>query len=151
MKKTLLSFLIMMSLLLVGCTAAEKSKYGTDVGELPPALIMAGQNFFANTMSIDELPEVFSAAVLLAASSAFAQGNGMAGITEATNMVTSYFDPATKLIYAIGAVVGLIGGVKVYGKFSSGEAAGSRRRPVSSGMRGVRGVVSAPRGRCSGL
>lgn len=47
----------MMSLLLVGCTAAEKSKYGTDVGELPPALIMAGQNFFANTMSIDELPE----------------------------------------------------------------------------------------------
>ena len=47
--------------------------------------------------------------------------NGMAGITEATNMVTSYFDPATKLIYAIGAVVGLIGGVKVYGKFSSGD------------------------------
>ena len=45
----------------------------------------------------------------------------MAGITEATNMVTSYFDPATKLIYAIGAVVGLIGGVKVYGKFSSGD------------------------------
>lgn len=32
-----------------------------------------------------------------------------------------YFDPATKLIYAIGAVVGLIGGVKVYGKFSSGD------------------------------
>ena len=36
------------------------------------------------------------------------------GITEATNMVTSYFDPGTKLIYAIGAVVGLIGGIKVY-------------------------------------
>ena len=27
----------------------------------------------------------------------------------------------TKLIYAIGAVVGLNGGVKVYGKFSSGD------------------------------
>ena len=27
----------------------------------------------------------------------------------------------TKLIYAIGAMVGLIGGVKVYGKFSSGD------------------------------
>ena len=27
----------------------------------------------------------------------------------------------TKLIYAIGAVVGLIGGVNVYGKFSSGD------------------------------
>jgi hypothetical protein len=36
-------------------------------------------------------------------------------------MVTSYFDPATQLIYAIGAVVGLIGGVKVYNKFSSGD------------------------------
>ena len=64
---------------------------------------------------------LFSAALLLAASSAMAQGNGMAGITEATSMVTSYFDPVTKLIYAIGAVVGLIGGVKVYGKFSSGD------------------------------
>lgn len=51
----------------------------------------------------------------------FAQGNGSAGINEATQMVTSYFDPATKLIYAIGAVVGLIGGVKVYNKFSSGD------------------------------
>ncbi len=61
------------------------------------------------------------AAFLVATSSAFAQGNGMAGITEATAMVTSYFDPVTKLIYAIGAVVGLIGGVKVYGKFSSGD------------------------------
>ena len=50
-----------------------------------------------------------------------AQGNGVGGISEATRMVTSYFDPATKLIYAIGAVVGLIGGVKVYNKFSSGD------------------------------
>ena len=58
---------------------------------------------------------------LCSALACFAQGNGMAGISEATNMVTSYFDPATKLIYAIGAVVGLIGGVKVYGKFSAGD------------------------------
>ena len=52
---------------------------------------------------------------------AYAQGNGMAGINEATKMVTSYFDPGTKLIYAIDAVVGLIGGIKVYNKFSSGD------------------------------
>jgi len=64
---------------------------------------------------------LLSAALFLAASAAVAQGNGTAGITEATSMVSSYFDPATKLIYAIGAVVGLIGGVKVYGKFSSGD------------------------------
>ena len=54
------------------------------------------------------------------ATGAYAQGNGMPGINEATKMVTSYFDPGTKLIYAIGAVVGLIGGIRVYNKFSSG-------------------------------
>jgi hypothetical protein len=62
-----------------------------------------------------------TAASLLHVLSALAQGNGSAGITEATQMLTSYFDPATKLIYAVGAVVGLIGGIKVYTKFSSGD------------------------------
>lgn len=65
----------------------------------------------------------FAAMALLATTGAFAQGNGIGGITEATNMVTSYFDPGTKLIYAIGAVVGLIGGVKVYSKFVRREVA----------------------------
>ena len=54
-------------------------------------------------------------------SAAMAQGNGIKGITDATSMVTSYFAPLTKLIYAVGAVVGLIGGIKVYQKFSSGD------------------------------
>ena len=45
-----------------------------------------------------------SAAILAAAVSAYAQGNGQAGITEATNLITGYFDPGTKLVYAIGAV-----------------------------------------------
>ena len=64
---------------------------------------------------------LIAAILLLSISSAFAQGNGLSGINQATSMVTSYFDPATKLIYAIGAVVGLIGGVKVYSTFSSGD------------------------------
>lgn len=64
---------------------------------------------------------ILTALCLLSIIGAFAQGNGTQGITDATNMVTGYFDPATKLIYAIGAVVGLIGGVKVYSKFSSGD------------------------------
>ena len=66
--------------------------------------------------------QIILAALLLAANiPASAQGSGMAGINEATNLVTSYFDPGTKLIYAIGVVVGLFGGIKVYGKFSSGD------------------------------
>lgn len=64
-----------------------------------------------------------SAALLAAVVSAYAQGNGQAGITEATNMITGYFDPGTKLVYAIGAVRGLIGGVKVYNKFVRREVA----------------------------
>lgn len=59
--------------------------------------------------------------LLLTGLTVSAQGDGSAGIEEATQMVTSYFGPATQLIYAIGAVVGLIGGVKVYNKFSSGD------------------------------
>ena len=64
---------------------------------------------------------VLYGAFILASTTVLAQGNGVNGINEATQMVTSYFDPATKLIYAIGAVVGLIGGVKVYNKFSNGD------------------------------
>lgn len=59
--------------------------------------------------------------LLTAAIQMFAAGNGLSGINEATSMVTSYFDPGTKLVYAIGAVVGLIGGIKVYSKWSSGD------------------------------
>ena len=41
---------------------------------------------------------LFAAALLLSlASSAFAQGNGLSGINEATKMVTSYFDPGRNL------------------------------------------------------
>ena len=50
-------------------------------------------------------------AAVAAAREAMGQGNGSAGITEATQMVTSYFDPGTKLAYAVGAVIGLVGGI----------------------------------------
>ena len=80
------------------------------------------QEQFMNKNILKNRKAILSAALVIAATaSAFAQGNGIAGINEATSMVSSYFDPGTKLIYAIGAVVGLIGGVKVYGKFSSGD------------------------------
>ena len=59
--------------------------------------------------------------VLATATASFAQGDGVAGIQEATQRVTSYFDPATTLIYAIGAVVGLVGAVKVFSKWNSGD------------------------------
>jgi hypothetical protein len=39
--------------------------------------------------------------------------DGNAGINEANTAVRSYFDTGTNLMYAIGAVLGLIGAVKV--------------------------------------
>jgi len=44
-----------------------------------------------------------------------------AGIDQATSEVKSYIDPISNLIIAIGAVVGLIGGVRVYIKWQSGD------------------------------
>lgn len=51
---------------------------------------------------------------------AYAQ-DGNAGINEANMRVRSYFDTGTNLMYAIGAVLGLIGAVKVYQKWNSGD------------------------------
>lgn len=47
--------------------------------------------------------------------------DGNAGINEATTKVKSYFAAGTNLMYAIGAIVGLVGAVKVYNKWNSGD------------------------------
>jgi hypothetical protein len=51
---------------------------------------------------------------------AYAQ-DGLAGINEANQKVRSYFDAGTQLMYAIGALLGLIGAVKVYQKWNAGD------------------------------
>jgi len=62
-----------------------------------------------------------SAVLLLLALQSFAQGGGTTGINAATSSLSSYVDPVGNLILAIGAVVGLIGGVIVYIKWNSGD------------------------------
>ena len=47
--------------------------------------------------------------------------DGNAGINQATEMVKSYFSSGANLMYAIGAIVGLIGAVKVFNKWNSGH------------------------------
>ncbi|MCY1534220.1 hypothetical protein D9M68_695830 [compost metagenome] len=47
--------------------------------------------------------------------------DGNSGIQEATNKVKGYFDTGCDLMYAIGAVIGIIGAVKVYSKWNAGE------------------------------
>jgi hypothetical protein len=41
-----------------------------------------------------------------------ADGNN--GINQANTMIRSYFDTGTQLLYAVGAIVGLIGAFRVY-------------------------------------
>jgi len=57
---------------------------------------------------------------LLLVSLAFSQ-DGAAGINEATNKVKGYFDAGCNLMYAIGAVLGIIGAIKVFQKWNAGE------------------------------
>ena len=58
--------------------------------------------------------------ILCDAYQAMAQ-DGSAGINSATTQVKSYFDAGCNLMYAIGAVVGIIGAIKVYNKWNHGE------------------------------
>src|SRR5882672_7616936 len=52
--------------------------------------------------------------------SAMAQ-DANAGINEANSKVRSYFTSGTNLMYAVGAIVGLIGAVKVFQKWNAGD------------------------------
>ncbi len=47
--------------------------------------------------------------------------DGNTGINQATSNVKGYFDAGVNLMYAIGAVVGLVGAVKVYQKWNHGD------------------------------
>lgn len=47
--------------------------------------------------------------------------DGNAGIQDANNKVRSYFTSGTQLMYAVGAIVGLIGAVKVFQKWNAGD------------------------------
>jgi len=47
--------------------------------------------------------------------------DGIAGINAADQKVRSYFAAGTNLMYGVGAILGLIGAVKVYQKWNAGD------------------------------
>jgi len=47
--------------------------------------------------------------------------DGAAGIQAANSQVRSYFDSGTQLMYGVGALLGLIGAVKVFQKWNAGD------------------------------
>lgn len=58
-------------------------------------------------------------AVLAYVQSGMAQG--VAGIDAASSELTTYVDPIGTLIIVIGAIVGLVGGIRVFIKWNSGD------------------------------
>lgn len=62
--------------------------------------------------------------VLFVGLNTFAQDRITKGATALTNtqaQIVKYFDPLANIIYIVAAIVGLIGAIKVYSKFSSGD------------------------------
>lgn len=64
---------------------------------------------------------LLAACLLLLQARAFCQADGNAGINSATSQVKGYFDTGCNLMYAIGAVTGIIGAIKVYQKWNHGD------------------------------
>jgi len=63
---------------------------------------------------------IFLLMLLMVNVTVFAQ-NGLDGINKANQLVRSYFEAGTQLMYAIGAILGIIGAVKVYQKWNAGD------------------------------
>ena len=63
---------------------------------------------------------VFTSALWLLSLAVYAQ-DGNAGINEANTKVRGYFAGGTNLMYAVGAILGLIGAVRVYQKWNGGD------------------------------
>tara|TARA_R110000868_G_scaffold411003_2_gene701298 strand:- start:20214 stop:20540 length:327 start_codon:yes stop_codon:yes gene_type:complete len=61
---------------------------------------------------------ILGAFLMLASGSTFAQATG---IDAGTAELTTYIDPIGNLIIIIGAIVGLIGGVRVFIKWNNGD------------------------------
>ncbi|WP_276485391.1 DUF4134 domain-containing protein [Paraflavitalea pollutisoli] len=79
---------------------------------------MCGVNCFSSKVAL------LCALCILFSFSMYAQaipGDGAAGINEANTKVRGYFGIACNLMYAVGGILGLIGAIRVYQKWSGGH------------------------------
>src|SRR5688572_15215038 len=47
--------------------------------------------------------------------------DGIQGLQQADTMVRSYYATGTNLMYAVGAILGIVGAIRVYQKWSAGH------------------------------
>src|SRR5450631_2628183 len=75
-----------------------------------------------NAKRIERIYALIGTLILLGPLAVMAQtADGNAGINQANTMVRSYFDTGVNLMYAVGAILGLVGAIKVYQKWSHGD------------------------------
>jgi len=72
-------------------------------------------------LSNKKIKTILLCSVVFSLSAVLYAQDGTAGINEANTKVRSYFAAGTNLMYAVGAIVGLIGAIKVYQKWNSGD------------------------------
>lgn len=84
---------------------------------------MCGMKMCRTKVRIDKWSflKYFSVLLVLLNSKLLMAQDGVAGIEAATDLLNDYFEAGVTLLYIIGAVVGLIGAIKVYNKWSSGD------------------------------
>jgi hypothetical protein len=71
---------------------------------------------------MNKTKQLWATAVLLilGQASAFAQ-NGVNGLNTATSTLKTYVDPVTNIALVIGGIVGIVGAIRVYSKWNSGD------------------------------
>lgn len=79
------------------------------------------QKFRTRISAVSFIRQVLVTFTLILISLSLYAQDGNSGITAATTQVKSYFTTGTSLMYAIGAIVGLVGAIKVFKKWNDGE------------------------------
>ncbi|MCT4121863.1 DUF4134 domain-containing protein [Elizabethkingia anophelis] len=76
------------------------------------------KNFFTKNVTTKKILTL--ALAIMAITPAFAQG-GATAISNAASDITDYWDPVKLILKAVGGLVGFIGGLRVYNKWTNGD------------------------------
>jgi len=76
------------------------------------------KNFFTKNVTTKKVLTL--ALAIMAITPAFAQG-GATAISNAASDITDYWDPVKLVLKAVGGLVGFIGGLRVYNKWTNGD------------------------------
>ena len=82
---------------------------------------MKSQKIEIRSRAVKFLRHLVATITLLVISLGLYAQDGNSGITAATSQVKGYFSTGTSLMYAIGAIMGLVGAIKVFKKWNDGE------------------------------